>query len=377
MYSKLKIEIISGLYNDLLNHLIEKGFLISSIKSTQFGVQFICRPQDYFEIAKTAKKYQCRTRIIQRKGIYFLLKKTVSRKSITVSAVSVLIYIFLFSKLIWRIDVISPDSQINNAVYNLLHNNDVYAGAVFSQEKNQNIIQQIFMDVEDVGYVTMNFYKGVLTCKVDPVTERKQYLENLASGNITASQNGVIEDLRIYSGFSDIKTGQTVTKGQILVSSTYIDRNGKLHSVKPRAYIKAACVKKYTAQVDMDKTVWIRNGEKAEKTVLKTMGINIPLKNENIRDFFVYDTEKSFRYINFLGFNLPFTVEKTEYYKKEQADLKKDEQTALAAAKDIVHTLIKNDISLEKVESKNYEYSVSGDVLTLVCTVQGYYDIAK
>jgi len=127
----------------------------------------------------------------------------------------------------------------------------------------------------------------------------------------------------------------------------------------------------------MDKTVWIRNGEKAQKTVLKIMGINIPLKNEHIRDFSVYDTEKSFRYINFLGFNLPLTVEKAEYYKKEQADLKRDEQTALAAAKDIVHTLIKNDISLEKVESKNYEYSVSGDVLTLVCTVQGYYDIAK
>ena len=376
MRSRIKIEIVSGLYYDFINYLVENGIYISTIVSTDFGVTAICMAQDYSKIARTARKFQCRTKIIQRKGIYFFIKKIIPRKSIVVAVVCVLAYIFLFTKIIWSIEVESPDSKINSAVYNLLYSNDIYAGTIFSQEKNQNIIQKIFTDVENVGYVTLNFYKGVLTCKVDPMTEEMQYLDNITQGNITASQNGVIKDLRVYSGFSDIKTGQTVTKGQLLVSSTYIDREGKLIQVMPRAYIKAECIKKYTAQVEMNKKVWVRTGKNAEKTTLKILGKDIYVKNDD-NNFDEYDMEKTFRYIQFLGFKLPVTLEKTTFYQKEQIDVQRDESVALYVAKDIVHTMIKSDISLEETESVNYTYSVSDNVLTLVGTVNGYYDITK
>jgi len=377
MLAKIKIEIISGLYEDFINCLVEKEIYISSVMSTDFGVTCICMAKDYAHIARLAKKFQCRTKICKRKGVYYLFKGIVKRKSVAVAVCSVFIYIFLFTKLIWRIEIISPNQQINQSVYNLLYNNQVYAGAVFSQEKNQNIIQQIFMSVEDVGYVTLNFYKGTLTCKIDPVQEKMLYLEKASTGNIVASQNGVIEDLRVYSGFSDVKIGQTVEKGQILVSATYIDRNGKLQQVMPRAYIKAHCVKKYTAQIEMEKEIYLRTGESTEGIFLKALGKDITLKRENISDYINYDTEKSFKYISILGFKLPFTVEKAIYYKKEATYITKDEQTAYSAAKNIIDTMIKNDIALEETDWQDYSYTVIGNQLTIECTVQGHYDITK
>lgn len=377
MYSRIRIEVISGLYNELINYLTEKEFLISSVKSTQYGVTFICRSRDYYKIAKAARKYQCRTKVIQRKGIYFFTRKYIKRKSIAVSAVCVLLYIFLFSKLIWRIDVISPDIKINESVYNILYNNQVYTGSVFSQELNQRLIQQIFMDVEDVGYVTLNFYKGVLTCTVDPTEEKEIYIDDFLYSNITATQNGVIKELRVYSGFSDLKAGQTVTKGQMLVSSTYIDRNGYLHQVIPRAYIEAECIKKYTVQVDMNKKIWVRTGNKTERSTIKAFGRDIQIPGGNISDDSVYDTERYFRYVDILGFRLPFTIEKTIYYEKDHIALKKDEKTALSAAKSIMLTIMENDNSLLSADSVEYMYNVSGDMLTLDCTVHGLYDITK
>ena len=74
MTDKIKIEIVSGLYEDFLNYLIENEFYISSIKSTDFGVTLICKSTDYKAIAKTARKFQCTTKVLQRKGAYFLFR---------------------------------------------------------------------------------------------------------------------------------------------------------------------------------------------------------------------------------------------------------------------------------------------------------------
>jgi similar to stage IV sporulation protein len=290
---------------------------------------------------------------------------------------SVFIWFFLFSKLIWRIDVISPDRQLNQNIYNLLYAGEVYAGSVFSQEKNQNIIQQIFTDVEDVGYVTLNFYKGILTCKVDPKIEKADYMQDLKTGNITAAQDGVIKDLRIYSGFSDVKPGQTVTKGQVLVSATYIDRNGNLQQVKPRAYIKAYCVKKYTAQIELNKTVLLRTGEYETEKIIKFSGKDIKIGRCDISDYTNYDCEKKYSYVDVLGFRLPFTVEKSRYYKKEQVNIQKDKETAAKAAETVIDTLVESDTSLEAVLSKEYDYSLSEDLFTVSCTVYGEYNIAE
>ena len=55
MHSKVKIEIIAGLYKEFLNYLIENEFNISSVKSTDFGVTLICMAKDYKQIAKKAR----------------------------------------------------------------------------------------------------------------------------------------------------------------------------------------------------------------------------------------------------------------------------------------------------------------------------------
>ena len=275
MTSKVYFEVYSGLYCDFLNYLVEKEIFVSLIKSTDFGFTAICMAKDYKKIARAAKNFQCKTKIIRKNGLYFKSRKVLARKGIVLSAALVFLYVFLFSKLIWRIDIIAPSKNITEDVNSILYENNCYAGAVFNQEKNQNIIQKIFMDVDNVGYVTLNFYKGILTCKVDATINKMPYLENSTSGNITASLDGVIEELEIYNGFSDFQIGQRVLKGDVLVEPTYVDRNGTLQQVMPRAFIKAYCLKEYSAQTDFNKEVFIRTGKYTEQVSLKFIGKKI------------------------------------------------------------------------------------------------------
>ena len=375
MTSKVYFEVYSGLYCEFLNYLVEKEIFVSLIKSTDFGFTAICMAKDYKKIARAAKKFQCKTKIIRKNGLYFKSRKVLARKGIVLSAALVFLYFFLFSKLIWRIDIIAPSKNITEDVNSILYDNNCYAGAVFNQEKNQNIIQKIFMDVDNVGYVTLNFYKGILTCKVDATINKMPYLENSTSGNITASLDGVIEELEIYNGFSDIQIGQTVLKGDILVEPTYVDRNGTLQQVMPRAFIKAYCLKEYSAQTDFNKEVFIRTGKYTEQVSLKLIGKKILIKKADIDAYKQYESEKYFENITILGFSLPLTKETIRFYGKESVNIEKDEQSAYDAAKKAVDTTIKSDTSLLVADKYEYYSKTTEDGVTVFCRVYGHYDI--
>lgn len=375
MTSKVYFEVYSGLYCEFLNYLVEKEIFVSLIKSTDFGFTATCMAKDYKKIARAAKKFQCKTKIIRKNGLYFKSRKVLARKGIVLSAALVFLYVFLFSKLIWRIDIIAPSKNITEDVNSILYENNCYAGAVFNQEKNQNIIQKIFMDVDNVGYVTLNFYKGILTCKVDATINKMPYLENSTSGNITASLDGVIEELEIYNGFSDIQIGQTVLKGDILVEPTYVDRNGTLQQVMPRAFIKAYCLKEYSAQTDFNKEVFIRTGKYTEQVALKLIGKKILIKKADIDAYKQYESEKYFENITILGFSLPLTKETIRFYEKESVNIEKDEQSAYDAAKKAVDTTIKSDTSLLVADKYEYYSKTTEDGVTVFCRVYGHYDI--
>ncbi|MBQ5312879.1 MAG: sporulation protein YqfD [Oscillospiraceae bacterium] len=375
MTSKVYFEVYSGLYCEFLNYLVEKEIFVSLIKSTDFGFTATCMAKDYKKIARAAKKFQCKTKIIRKNGLYFKSRKVLARKGIVLSAALVFLYVFLFSKLIWRIDIIAPSKNITEDVNSILYENNCYAGAVFNQEKNQNIIQKIFMDVDNVGYVTLNFYKGILTCKVDATINKMPYLENSTSGNITASLDGVIEELEIYNGFSDIQIGQMVLKGDVLVEPTYVDRNGTLQQVMPRAFIKAYCLKEYSAQTDFNKEVSIRTGKYTEQVSLKFIGKKILIKKADIDAYKQYESEKYFENITILGFSLPLTKETIRFYEKESVNIEKDEQSAYDAAKKAVDTTIKSDTSLLVADKYEYYSKTTEDGVTVFCRVYGHYDI--
>ena len=375
MIPKVEFEVVSGMYCKFLNYIVENNIYISTLKSTPWGFTAICYAKDYSKIAKTARKYQCRTKIKNRKGVYFKIRKLSAHKGVAVGVIMIFIYVYLFSNIIWRIDVIASDKNITEDVYSILYANNCYVGAFFSQPDNQRIIQQINMEVDNVAYVTSNFYKGILICKVDATINKLPYLENSTDGDIVANMDGVIEELEIYNGFSNIKIGQSVAKGDVLVSATYTDRNGIIQQVMPRAFIKAYSVKDYCAEVKFDKTISVRTGHYTENVTYKFAGMNFAVKKADLEEFKDYDKERQFEYISISGFRLPITKETVRYYEKSEITISNNEEQAENAAKKIVETLIKSDKKLISKNKSEYYSLITDEGVKVICKVYGYFDI--
>ena len=117
-----------------------------------------------------------------------------------------------------------------------------------------------------------------------------------------------------------------------------------------------------TGETDQEKTVYFMGYSKDIKCV------DSMFKQSSISKSYI-------DYCSFFGFHLPLTIKTTHYYKMRQVNIKSDSLTARKIAQLRLEHMIQNDERLKKENSRQYEYLLAEDSLTVYCHVNGQYEI--
>lgn len=375
MLAKVVFQVTAGLYMQFLNFLAENDINLSEIKYTSLGFTAVCYGEDYFFIAKNSKKFQSKVRIIKKKGLYFNLRPLKKRKGLAAAAVLFFIFTYIFSNIIWIIDIDTDQQQLKNLLAKQLFEENIFAGSIYSEEKLADAIENIMLKNEQLGYMTLNFYKGILQCNIYERTNREEYINNLGMNNIYSQKNGVITDIRVYDGYSQVTPGQSVTAGDLLVSNIYTDKHGNIYTGKTRAYIEAACDETYSVFIPFSKNAQLLTGEKAEDVSVYIANFEFKIKSADISSWQNSMKFEKMEYYSFLGFHLPLTVKNTVYYRTEEKTVEKDILTALNYGKTQLKHMISNDEKLKKEKEREFHYTIQPDGLTVICNLSGIYEI--
>ena len=374
MTTKVRFQVYAGLYNDLLNYLRQKEIILFDIVFDTFGFCATCYAADYKYIARRAKKYQTKTKIIKKIGLYFVLKPYTKRKGIVTGIILFYFLISIFSCVVWRIDIKANDKNMENEIAVQLFENFIYPGVFYDEDKFQAVQKKLILD-NKISYVTMNFYKGVLNCQVSHSVEKEDYISDLKYEDIYAHLSGIVTDLRVYSGYSQVELGQGVSRGQLLVSSVHTDKHGRQFTSPVRAYIEADCEKNYSVTIPFDKEIEILTGKYDTETTVFVFGIPFEFKNTEQTDVDNRLEKTNIDYISVLGFRLPLTVRRTKYYELESMSRNSDILSARNIARLQIEQMIKNDEKLIREASRQYDYSFDSDSFTVNCIVKGCYQI--
>ena len=73
-------------------------------------IQFTCRANQYRKVTQAARKYGGISRVLQRKGIYFLLKKGLKRKGIWLGIACFEVCLLVSQQYIWHVRFPNMDS---------------------------------------------------------------------------------------------------------------------------------------------------------------------------------------------------------------------------------------------------------------------------
>ncbi|MBR6779252.1 MAG: sporulation protein YqfD [Clostridia bacterium] len=273
---------------------------------------------------------------------------------------------FLFmSNFTWQIQVFGTKDLSVSEIISVLENNGIKKGKINLQTSKD--IENILLNNYDMIAQVSVIRQG--TAIIINLSEKLVYNQT-EYAPITATHNGIITNINIITGTTNVKVGDYVNKGDILVLPFNINSNGTKISVMPLAEITATMYILGTCQMDKLETVLMRTGQTCVEYKYKIFNKNL-FSGKNKNSFALFETSVYNENISGL---VPLTREVIVYHELEQTtiqhDFDKEKQSLIEKSQKLAYqSLLTYDTMLDE----NTQVKIVGDTMfaCTTLTVQG------
>ena len=325
----VKFSYSGGFKEDFINDCYGSGVNLKNICTR--GDMLIAETsiKTYKTLHRIAFSHGGRVKIIKRKGFPFLLAPLNNRWGLLAGAVYMIFFISFMGSFIWNITVTGNNRVTEVKIVDYLAQNGFSVGTNWWTVDKEQLELSIMSYFEDVAWISINKIGSTASIEIDE-TVSKPDMEGTAVTNVRAKQDGVIVRVTIRGGWAQVKEGDAVTAGDLLISgvreSEIDERNHYAHA---HGTVLAQTESSISLNINRRQTQKDYTYDKEYKT-LYLFGLEIPLylkKDEGTAD---ENTEKTYLVIN--SYRLPAGIisEKLRYYNSKTVLLSEEEAEILA-----------------------------------------------
>ena len=225
--------------------------------------------KDFFEAVKIAKKLKCKVKITQKRGIPFLLHKYKKRKIFVITLLVVTILIGISTKYVWNINI-----QIDSNMEMIGIEEDVKeAGLNVGMKKEkinvQEITNKIRLKRNDISWIGIELKGTNAIVKVVKAKEAPELIDEKEFCNIVAKKAGTITQIIAQNGTAQVKVGDVVKEGQILIQGTMEGKYTGIRNVHSLGEVEAIVKYSKTEKIPLKTIEKVATGKKETKYKLK------------------------------------------------------------------------------------------------------------
>lgn len=266
--------------------------------------------KSYKKIRPYARKTNVRCRITKKKGLPFITHKYRRRVGLLIGALLFAAVLAISSQFVWSITITGNEEVSTEEIYQALEEYGLKIGARKSAVDYRILEEHVMIKLDKLSWMGI-ITKG--TSVLIQVKERIMPPEFIALDtpcNVKAAKDGFIIRLEVYEGKTIVKSGNSVLKGDLIVSGIMEDSRGNsIAAVHARAKVIAQTEFSHTISVPLQKTVKEYTGETKSRYTISVLNFSFPsfgdkMTSEN------YDTEINSSQVNFLGITLPIILTK-------------------------------------------------------------------
>ena len=346
----VRIEITGFYIERFLNLCNSKKILTWNLKKGKDANIFLnVRIKDFKKIVKLFKKVKCKIKIKGKRGIPFLLYRYKKRKILIFFILLIIITTIISSYFIWNIDIIEENEEILENIYSDIEEAGIKVGGLKSGIDTKEIINRIRLKRKDIAWIGIELKGTNAIVKVVKAKEKPEIINNEDYCNIISDKEGVITKINAQNGTAQVKIGDTINKGSILIGGWMEGKYTGVRYVHAKGEIEAKVwyTKHKTKQLNTTETINTKNEEKKYSIKINNFKINLWKK---LSKFEFYDTIETEHKIHiFSDFYLPISL--IEIKNIEQ---KKEEKTyTFEEAKELGVQELEEEILNEIGENKN------------------------
>ena len=372
---KVQFSVEGGAYEKLLNRCTEMGLTLAGLQPTALGVKGWMPARDYKKIHRAGRHCHCRTKILRRRGLPFLLRRYRGRWGLLIGPVLFAALCIYFSGTLWCVRYYEVPWQYQTEVDRLLKENGLWPGCRPTEQDLARVRQTILMQSEQLADLALNFVKGRLVVEVEPRTQKPE-MEQYAPGSVVAAKGGIIEQLEVEHGFAVVSAGQRVEEGDLLITGTYIDeKTGNVVITPAQGVVVARTETVYQSAQPLQFTAHIPTGEVREYHTLLLGGHRIPLSMQS-QPPALFSEEVRSEPLSILGFALPAMLETRSVYPEEEAEIRLTEQQAAERARFLLDRALERESGTRQILQRSFDGQLEGGVYQATLTVERLEDIA-
>lgn len=347
-YVKIKVE---GLFLErFINICVSKKILLMDIKREKSTIMYAnVGIADYKKLKQVARKTKSKIKIQRKKGLPFTIKKYRKRKIFGILFVVIIAILIVSSNYIWNIEISGNVKITNQEILQSLEESGLKVGLSKNDIDTNAVISKIRLDREDIAWIGITVKGTNAIVKIKEAAKAPEVIDENKFCNIVANKTGMITKINVQNGTANVKEGDIVEEGDILVNGYLEGKYTGTRYVHGAATVEAKIwyTKKEKAMLKQQIPVQTGNEEKKYSIKFKKNQINL---FKTLSKFEKYDTiNENKKIILFSNFYLPIEVVKitNKEYVLQDVTYTNEEQTQILTEK------LKKELLEEIGEQKN------------------------
>lgn len=250
----MKIELTGYNIDNLLKILYRKKITIFNLKRIEHNkISFDIKDCDHKKVKRYIGNFKVKETLSYTKR---LPKLIVANLGIVLGVFIGTLFGIFASNYTWQIHIYGTEELSNQDILDVLEENNIKKGKINHQtsEEIENILLTNYNRIAQVSVIK----KG--TAIIINLSEKLVYTEQTYEP-IVATYSGIIKDIKIITGTANIKVGDYVHVGDMLVLPFNINADGTKVYVKPLAEIKAEMFVVGKCEMKQHEEVLIRTGK--------------------------------------------------------------------------------------------------------------------
>ena len=313
----------------MLGLCAEANILLHRVKATDFGFEATVAVKDYKKLVPLARKTRTRLHIIKKEGGRIWLLRNRRRKGLVLGVFSFAILLALLSRFVWSISIDgSLDGVSEEQLRSQLREFGVHEGVPASSIDADFVERSMMIKNDELSFIAVNVHGStveVLVRQRDAVPGKEH--DSTDPANLVSLYDGIVRRIRVYTGKAEVKPGDTVSSGDLLVSGIVETANGKssIHHATGEVWVEHTAA--LSVSVPLQEEHLVPAGTPQEQRSITILGINLPLSLPR-RLPEQYQNSQADTRIRLFGVPLPVTLHTQRIQPLEQQILRYTEEEA-------------------------------------------------
>ena len=343
------------------------------------GRRLILRYADYDAFADACRENGVAFTLVKRSGLPELRRRYGRRLGLFIGGAIFIAAIFIADDFVWRIDVSGNEAVSDETIINEL---DALGFRLGTRHKNVDydvLHNRFLLASPDISWIAVNMKGSVARVEV------REYIKgggerDDSPANIVADEGGVITQVSDFAGSAQVKIGDEVVKGQLLISGIVDYEDAPTEIVRARGEVYAEVWREIAVRVPLVSVEKMKTDDNFSDFAIKIFSKTIFFGSKGRIDTDFYDTITVKHEIVLPGtVILPITVIENRHERYEDVTVTRTpDEAAVEAYRQFKLAFIEacRDVTLLEYDMTD-GMNETGDAYEIVCRVRVIKNIAK